>query len=145
MYKLSILIHGKETDKEAVNAMNLVLQEQLNELQATIGVNDIEAFFFLHPDKTELKRKKACLANTYGEFYTQIQAPFQIQRTYLTELWYYLNEHEKDEAKLAERKIYKRKPWQVNKNLPVLEDVPEQIIEDHGEKKDVTDENPNIN
>lgn len=137
MFRLSILIHGAETDRPQVNQLLMLLQDQLNQLEKEMGVSEIEAFFYLDDNKPQLKRKKRCLANTSGAYYAQIISPYQISPTYLKELWFALNENHGDEKKLAEKyKIYKRQPYQVNRNLPIYDTFVD--IQD-AESEDVTE------
>ena len=138
-YKLAVLIHGKETDKPKVNAMIMLLQVQLNELSKNYEVDGIEATFYLNNDKDDLKRKKWCLAHTTGTHYVELTTPFKIQQNYLKKLWFWLENNEDNETKLAKKEIYKRKSWQVNIDNPAYQEEfePYDGVEDI-EHKDVT-------
>ncbi len=126
MYKLSILVHGTDEDHEAVRRALNVLQHQLNEL----GCPFIEVKYYIGSDRTEEKRKRVLLACTYGEFYHEIKRSYIVPAEYIQALWLWLSANEKNEAELAKLRIYKRKPWQINKNLPPLhEDDPLKDLE----------------
>ncbi len=111
-YKLSILIHGKNEDREAINAMLLVLQEQLNQLMQSSNVNQIEAMFCVDSQKSPVKRLKSLLYKTSGTYYLELYKNFILPKDFLRVNWFFLEDNIDNEEELRTRGIRKRKPWQ---------------------------------
>jgi hypothetical protein len=118
MFKLSILVHGETRHDALVKQLNLELQNQLNELNVKQEIDTIEVVFYLHRDKVPFKRKTWCMAHTSGEYYTELVVPFKVKPNYIKKMWYKIKNLGEDEKKLAEYKIFKRKPYQINPHLP---------------------------
>lgn len=120
-FKISILVHGTDEEHDKVWDALRTIQGQLDILDA----KEVEVRFYIGNDRDEQGRKRVLLASTYGDFYHEIKNNLTIPDGYILGITSWLNKYETDEKKLSEMKIYKRKPWQINKKLPPLESIQE--------------------